>query len=145
MQGEKYSETIKEKLLTYFRILCEKISPDIVKSQLYKLEFVPIKDAARNGWEAGMFVVRFKVQRGSKHEMYSFKSDGTEVFAFRTENEVLCKRMGQEILELYRQRLNSNDDGGTHLKHPGPCRPVEMGKQIFEYDNPNRSVPLPWD
>lgn len=36
---------------------------------------------------SGMFVLRIKVQRGNKNELYSYRrDDGEELFAFRTEN-----------------------------------------------------------
>ncbi len=44
VEGGRYPEAIKEKLLTYFRILCQKISPEIVNCQFYKIEFVPLKN-----------------------------------------------------------------------------------------------------
>jgi len=72
---------------------------------MYKVEFVPIKDGHTNVWLPGMFLVRIKVQKGSQGELYSYKRDDEEVFAFRTENEVLTKRIGQEILGVYRQKL----------------------------------------
>jgi hypothetical protein len=35
--GYRYPESIKEKLLTYFRLKCQKISPEIVNFQFYKI------------------------------------------------------------------------------------------------------------
>lgn len=84
-------------MLKYFRVLCEKISPEIVNLQLYKLEFVPLRNPAKkNEWVPGKYIIRLRVEMGSQKELYSFrKSDGEELFAFRTENEVLSKKMGQ--------------------------------------------------
>jgi hypothetical protein len=102
-----------------------------------------MKDQNQN-WDSGMFILRLKVQRGNKNDLYSFKrDDGEEFIAFRTENEVLCQKIGQSILEVYRQRLLSDEyDQNSSLNHPGPCRPVELGKQVFEKE----SVYInPWD
>lgn len=42
--GSFYSESLKEDVLKYFRVICQRISPEIVDNQLYKLEYVPIRD-----------------------------------------------------------------------------------------------------
>lgn len=61
--------------MTYFRLLCSRISPDIVKCQNYKVEFVPIKHSRDRHYVAGYYVVRVKVGKGDKNELYSFKKD----------------------------------------------------------------------
>ena len=93
---------------------------------MYRVEFVPIRDSYIGEYIPGSFIVRLKVQKGNRNEMYSFrKEDRTELFAFRTENEVLTRGIGQEILEIYRQRMMGKDSSETdYLNHPGPCRPV---------------------
>ena len=37
ISGETYNESVKEDVLKHFRYLCQRISPDIVNNQLYKL------------------------------------------------------------------------------------------------------------
>jgi hypothetical protein len=55
--------------------MCQKVQPEIVNCQMYRVEFVPIKDGQTNGWMPGMFLVRVKVQKGSQGELYSYKKD----------------------------------------------------------------------
>lgn len=49
---------------------------------------MPLKNPQRkNEFVPGRYVVRLRVEMGSQKELYSFrKSDGDELFAFRTEN-----------------------------------------------------------
>lgn len=56
-------------------------------------------------------MIRLKIQKGQKDDLYSFKNyDGEDYFAFRTANEVLTRKIGQEIIEVYRKRLTLPDE-----------------------------------
>jgi hypothetical protein len=52
--------------------------------------------------------------------------------------------MGQNILEIFRKRLTSADQQEDWLNHPGPCRQVEMGKQLCVRDRSDERIDLPW-
>lgn len=81
----------------------------------------------------GRYILRLKIMKGQQKELYSFLDyDRNDCFAFRTANEVLVRRIGQEILETYRQRLQQREEP-TFSHHDGPCRIPEQGK--FLYDN----------
>ena len=46
---------------------------------------MPIRDPYFGEFIAGSYIVRLKVQKGNRNEMYSFrKDDRSELFAFRT-------------------------------------------------------------
>jgi hypothetical protein len=58
--------------LKHFRQLGQRISPEIVNNQLYKLEYVPVRDEA--GFIPGQYLIRLKISKGQKDELYSFKN-----------------------------------------------------------------------
>ena len=69
---------------------------------------MPIRD--ENGYLPGQYIIRLRISKGQKDELYSFKNyDSEELIAFRTANEVLVRKLGQEILELYRRKLFQPD------------------------------------
>jgi hypothetical protein len=53
------------------------------------------------------------------------------LIAFRTANEVLVRKLGQEILELYRQKLSQPDEL-EESNHPGTCKKPEIGRPLYE-------------
>ena len=63
---------MKEDVLKHFRYLCQRISPEIVNNQLYRLEYIPIRD--EKGFMPGEYVIRLRISKGQKGELYSFKN-----------------------------------------------------------------------
>ena len=55
---------MKEDVLKHFRYLCQRISPEIVNNQLYRLEYIPIRD--EKGFMPGEYVIRLRISKGQK-------------------------------------------------------------------------------
>jgi hypothetical protein len=72
VKGEIYNESLKEDVLKHFRYLGQRISPEIVNNQLYRLEYVPIRN--EEGFLAGEYIIRLRISKGQKDELYSFKN-----------------------------------------------------------------------
>jgi len=105
--GHTYNEGQKEEVHKYFRRICQRISPDIVNNPFYKLEYVPVRDSeGKYNFMQGRYIIRLRIMKGQQKELYSFSDyEKNDYFAFRTANEVLVRKIGQEILETYRVRL----------------------------------------
>lgn len=66
-------------------MIAQSIEPDIISNKMYTVEFVPIKSSYnRNNYIAGRYLVKINLKFGIRDEIYSYKDDHKDYFAFRT-------------------------------------------------------------
>jgi hypothetical protein len=80
-------------------------------------------------------VAKVIIERGVKDQVYSYEQPinnnrWEEKFAFRTENEVLLKTGAQEILKIFKDKIE-NPERNYFPVHPYPCKEPEVGKQVI--------------
>lgn len=84
-----YSEAVKEKVFMTFTDIVRKIYPDIISSNKYHIEFVPVKNRSNKQFIPGAYVIRVKVECGDRDSIYFYTEDDVDYYYFRTYKQVL--------------------------------------------------------
>ncbi len=85
------------------------------------MKFVPIKKSKPPyNYISGKFLAKIIINYGTRDDIYSYSEKDTDMYSFRTENEVI-HRAGREILNILRERIK-NPLPIPDPVHPGPCK-----------------------
>ena len=131
--GNYYSESQKEDVLKSFRRAAQVVEPDILTNKMYLVEFVPIRESEHPyEFMPGMFVVKVAVKYGLRDDIYSYRENENDYFAFRNDGEVVHKE-GRQLLKNLRERIR-NPLPIPMSVHEGPCEKPDIGEQTHDFD-----------
>ena len=101
-----YSEAVKEKVFMTFTDIVRKIYPDIISSNKYHIEFVPVKNRSNKQFIPGAYIIRVKVECGDRDSIYFYNEDDVDYYYFRTYKQVLRMKTSDVFEELKRRIRN---------------------------------------